>query len=41
MISRPSSTQEMRSAGFADKMKEGPVMVLTVMPKSARRNEGC
>lgn len=32
MIPRPSSTQEMRSPEFAEKMKKGPVMVLTVMP---------
>ena len=32
MIPRPSSTQEMRSPEFAEKMKRGPVMVLTVMP---------
>ena len=28
MIPRPSSTQEMRSPEFAEKMKRGPVMVL-------------
>ena len=32
MIPRPSSRQEMRSPEFAEKMKKGPVMVLTVMP---------
>jgi hypothetical protein len=32
MIPRPSSTQEMRSPEFAEKMKRGPVMVLTMMP---------
>ena len=32
MIPRPSSRQEMRSPAFAEKMKKGPVMVLTVMP---------
>lgn len=32
MIPRPSSTQEMRSPEFAEKMKKGPVMVLTVIP---------
>ncbi len=32
MIPRPSSTQEMRSPEFVEKMKKGPVMVLTVMP---------
>jgi hypothetical protein len=32
MLPRPSSSQEMRSADFAEKVKKGPVMVLTVMP---------
>lgn len=32
MIPRPSSREEMRSPEFAEKMKKGPVMVLTVMP---------
>ncbi|MBI3529204.1 MAG: hypothetical protein HY067_14705 [Betaproteobacteria bacterium] len=32
MVPRPSSAQEMRSQDFAEKMKKGPVMVLTVMP---------
>jgi hypothetical protein len=32
MIPRPSSMQEMRSPEFAEKMKKGPVLVLTVMP---------
>ncbi len=32
MIPRPSSRQEMRSPEFAEKIKKGPVMVLTVMP---------
>jgi hypothetical protein len=32
MVPRPSSTQEMRSPEFAEKMKRGPVMVLTMMP---------
>ncbi len=32
MIPRPSSTQEMRSPEFTEKMKKGPVMVLTVLP---------
>jgi hypothetical protein len=32
MIPRPSSRQDMRSAEFDEKMKQGPVMVLTVMP---------
>jgi hypothetical protein len=32
MVPRPSSTQEMRSPEFAEKMKRGPVMMLTVMP---------
>lgn len=32
MVPRPSSTQEMRSPEFLEKMNQGPVMVLTVMP---------
>lgn len=32
MVPRPSNTQEMRSPEFTEKMKKGPVMVLTVMP---------
>jgi len=32
MIPRASSTQEMRSPEFTDKLKQGPVMVLTVLP---------
>ena len=32
MIPRPANTAEMRSPEFAEKMKSGPVMVLTVMP---------
>ena len=32
MLPRPSSSQEMRSPDFAEKVKRGPVMVLTVMP---------
>ncbi len=32
MIPRPASTQEMRSPEFAEKMKKGPVLMLTVMP---------
>src|SRR6266516_3934980 len=31
-ITRPSSREEMRSPEFAAKVKQGPVMVLTVMP---------
>lgn len=34
MMPRPSSTQEMRSPEFAEKIKKGPVMVLTVMPST-------
>ena len=30
MIPRPSSTQEMRSPAFVEKIKKGPVMILTV-----------
>lgn len=32
MVPRPSSRQEMRSPDFAEKVKRGPVVVLTVMP---------
>ena len=32
MIPRPSSSREMRSPEFAEKMRKGPVVVLTVMP---------
>ncbi len=32
MIPRPSSRQEMRSPEFIEKMKKGPVMMLTVWP---------
>src|SRR5438132_10903312 len=32
MMPRPSSRQDMRSPEFADKMKKGPVMMLTVFP---------
>src|SRR5213594_1339142 len=32
MIPRPSSRQEMRSPEFTDKMKKGPVLMLTVWP---------
>lgn len=32
MIPRASSTQEMRSAEFTDKLNKGPVMVVTVLP---------
>jgi|SRR5579863_1714570 len=35
MIPRPSSSQEMRTPEFADKMKKGPVMVVTVMPNGS------
>jgi len=35
MIPRPSSRQDMRSPEFAEKMRKGPVMVLTVMPNGA------
>jgi hypothetical protein len=34
MLPRPSSMQEMRSPEFAERMKRGPVMVLTVMPNA-------
>src|SRR5579864_7860969 len=32
MVPRPSTRGEMRSAEFADKLKKGPVMVVTIMP---------
>jgi len=32
MITRPSSREDMRSPEFAEKMRKGPVMMLTVMP---------
>ncbi|TMG77112.1 MAG: hypothetical protein E6H75_06935 [Betaproteobacteria bacterium] len=32
MVPRPSGREEMRSPAFAEKMKKGPVMVLTVVP---------
>ncbi len=32
MVPRPSSMQEMRSPAFSEKLKQGPVMVLTVLP---------
>jgi hypothetical protein len=32
IVPRCDSTQEMRSPEFAEKLKQGPVMVLTVMP---------
>lgn len=34
MVPRASSTQEMRSPEFLEKMKKGPVLVLTVMPNA-------
>jgi hypothetical protein len=35
MVPRPASRQDMRSPGFQEKMKNGPVMVFTVMPGGA------
>jgi hypothetical protein len=32
MVPRPSSMQDMRSSEFLEKLKKGPVMMLTVMP---------
>jgi hypothetical protein len=32
MVPRPSSREDMRSPQFAEKMKQGPVVVLTVLP---------
>jgi hypothetical protein len=43
MVPRPASMQDMKSPEFAEKMKKGPVMVLTVMPNevtSMGRNLG-
>jgi len=43
MVPRPVSTEEMRSAEFAEKLRKGPVMVLTVLPNgpfSMGRNLG-
>jgi hypothetical protein len=34
MMPRPVSGKEMRSPEFADKVKRGPVMILTVMPNA-------
>jgi hypothetical protein len=34
-IPRPSGRDEMRSPAFAEKMKSGPVVVLTVMPSAS------
>lgn len=41
MVPRPSSSQEMRSPEFAERVRKGPVMILTVLPNgplSMRRN---
>ncbi len=41
MLPHPSSTQEMRSPEFTEKLRQGPVMLLTVIPNgpfSMRRN---
>ncbi len=35
MVPHASSMQEMRSPGFTEKMRNGPVLVLTVMPNGA------
>jgi hypothetical protein len=32
MVPRPASREQMRSPEFAEKMKKGPVMILTVLP---------
>src|SRR3989442_389395 len=32
MVPRPSNMQEVRSPEFSEKMKKGPVMMLTVIP---------
>jgi hypothetical protein len=34
MVPRPSSTEELRSPAFLEKVKQGPVMVVTVMPNA-------
>ena len=34
MIPRPSSMKDMSSPAFTDKMKKGPVMIVTVMPNA-------
>jgi hypothetical protein len=33
MVPRPSSTEDMRSPEFAEKMKQGPVLIFTVRPQ--------
>ena len=37
MVPRPESTQDMRSPAFLEKLKEGPVVLLTVMPNGPAR----
>src|SRR5690348_1501108 len=32
MVPRPTSREEMRSADFAEKVKQGPNLILTVLP---------
>ena len=32
MVPRPGTREEMKASGFMDKLKEGPVVILTVMP---------
>ncbi len=32
MVPRPSSSQEMKSADFAEKLRQGPVLMMTVLP---------
>jgi len=34
MVPRPSSMQELRSPAFMEKLKQGPVVMLTVMPNA-------
>ncbi len=36
MIPRPSSRQDMQSPEFAEKLKKGPVMIVTVLPNGPR-----
>jgi hypothetical protein len=36
MIPRPASQKDMQSPEFADKLKKGPVMIVTVLPNGPR-----
>jgi hypothetical protein len=35
MLPRPASTAEMKSPEFAEKMKRGPVVIMTIMPNAS------